>query len=54
MEDFDIQYKQVKEETERRAIKLAQLLISAGREEDLFRASENAKFREDLYQEFGL
>lgn len=54
MEDFESQYEVVKEETELRAIKLSQYLLKAGREDDLFKASENAKYREELYVEFGL
>ena len=54
MENFDQYYKQKKAEDERRAAKLAAALTRAGRQNELFKASANAKFREKLYQEFGI
>ena len=52
MEHFEEQYQRRKKRDNARAEKLAALLTHAGRQEDLFRAAENAKFRDQLYREF--
>lgn len=52
MEHFEKLYQKQKDRANARAEKLAALLTRAGRQEDLFRAAENAKFREQLYREF--
>lgn len=54
MEDFNTMYKAIREEEENRAAQLARILAKLGRESDVFRAAEDAEFREKLYQEFGL
>lgn len=52
MEHFEKLYQKQKAQANARAEKLAALLTHAGRQEDLFRAAENVKFREQLYREF--
>lgn len=52
MEHFEEQYQRRKNQDNARAEKLAVLLTHAGRQEDLFRAAENTKFRDQLYREF--
>ena len=53
-EDFEKQYKDRKDQEEERAAKLVAALTRAGRQNELFKASANAKYRELLYKEFGL
>lgn len=52
MENFEERYKQKKARTEERASVLARELMKLGREEDMFRAAQDAEYREELYQEF--
>ena len=54
MEDFEKQYKDRKDQEEERAAKLVAALTRAGRQNELFKAAANAKYRELLYKEFGL
>jgi hypothetical protein len=54
MENFEEHYKQRKAQEDERAAKLVAALTQAGRQDELFRASENAAYRNKLYQEFGL
>ncbi len=51
MEHFEKLYQKQKAQANARAEKLAALLTHAGRQEDLFRAAENVKFREQLYRD---
>jgi uncharacterized Zn finger protein len=54
MENFEEHYKQRKAQEEERAAKLVAALTKAGRQEELFRASESVAYRNRLYKEFGL
>ena len=54
MENFETVYKQKRDVIEERAAQLTRLLQQAGRESDLFRAAQDAEYREKLYQEFGI
>ena len=54
MENFEEMYKEKREHIEERAAQLTRLLQQAGRENDLFRAAQDAEYREKLYQEFGI
>ena len=54
MENFTEHYEKRKARAEERASALAQELMKAGRQEDLFRAAEDSGYREKLYQEFDL
>lgn len=54
MEDFAAAYQAAKDRAEAKASTLANALMKAHREEDLIRASEDAGYREKLYQEFHL
>ncbi len=54
MENFDATYQAAKDRAERKASQLANALMKAHRDEDLIRASEDAGYREKLYQEFQL
>lgn len=52
MENFEEQYRQRAAVSDARAERLVEALTQAGRQEDLFRAAENVKFRDQLYKEF--
>ena len=52
MDNFDEHYKKQKEETNQKAAELVRALTKAGRQEELFRASSDAHYRELLYKEF--
>lgn len=52
MEHFEEQYKARKKQENQRAALLVSALIKAGRQEELFRASESAAYRDLLYKEF--
>ena len=54
MESFEELYKASKEEDERKAAALVVALTRAGRQNELFKASANAQFREALYKEFNI
>jgi hypothetical protein len=54
MENFEEVYKQKMAKAEERASALARILMQEGREQDMFRAAEDAKFAEALYREFEL
>lgn len=54
MENFEEMYKQKWETIEERAAQLTRLLQQAGRESDLFRAAQDAEYREKLYLEFSI
>ena len=54
MENFEAMYKERREHIEERAAQLTRLLQQAGREDDLFRAAQDAKYREKLYREFNI
>ena len=54
MENFEEMYKQKRDAIEERAARLTRLLQQAGRENDLFRAAQDAEYREKLYREFGI
>lgn len=54
MENFEEQYKARKARAEERASALARILMETGREDDLFRAAEDVKYRERLYRELAL
>lgn len=54
MENFEETYREKKAKAEERASALARMLMEKGREDELFRAAEDAKYRERLYQEFAL
>lgn len=52
MENFEAQYKAHKSLADERAARLVVALTKVGRQEELFRASESAEYRELLYKEF--
>lgn len=52
MENFEEQYRQRTAVSDARAERLVAALTQSGRQEDLFRAAENVKFRDQLYKEF--
>lgn len=52
MENFEQQYRQREALSDARAERLVAALTQSGRQEDLFRAAENVKFRDQLYKEF--
>jgi hypothetical protein len=52
VENFEAQYKLHKKQEDQRAAKLVAALTRAGRQNELFMASESAKYRELLYKEF--
>ena len=52
MENFDEIYRASKKDDERKAAALVVALTRAGRQDELFKASENAQYREALYREF--
>ena len=54
MSEFEMQYKERQARAEERASALADKLMKAGRQEDLFRAAEDALYRDKLYAELGL
>ena len=54
MSEFEVQYKERQARAEDRASALAQELMKLGRQEDLFRAAEDASYREKLYVELRL
>ena len=54
MSEFEVQYKERQARAEERASALAQELMKSGRQEDLFRAAEDASYRDKLYAELGL
>ena len=54
MDNFNEHYKKRKEDADQKAAELVQALTKAGRQEELFRASSDAKYRELLYKEFHL
>ena len=54
MENFDEQFRQRKADADQKAAELVRALTKAGRQEELFRASSDAQYRELLYREFNL
>lgn len=54
MDNFDEHYKQWKADADQKAAELVRALTKAGRQEELFRASSDAKYRELLYKEFNI
>lgn len=52
MNNFDDFYKMRKAQADERAAKLVVALTQAGRQDELFRASESAEYRDLLYKEF--
>lgn len=50
--NFEEEYAKRKAQADNRAAKLVSALMKAGRQEELFRASESAEYREMLYKEF--
>ena len=54
MENFDEHYKQRRNDADQKAAELVRALTKAGRQEELFRASSDAHYRELLYKEFNL
>ena len=54
MENFNQYYKQKKADDKERASRLVAALTRAGRQNELFKASANAQYREKLYREFGI
>jgi len=52
MSEHEMQYKKRQARAEERASALAGELMKSGRQEDLFRAAEDAEFREALYREY--
>ena len=54
MENFEKQYQARKDREEERAAKRVAAMTRAGRQNELFKASANAEYRELLYKEFGL
>ena len=54
MENFTEMYKEKREHIEERAAQLTRLLQRVGREDDLFRAAQDAAYREKLYREFDI
>lgn len=54
MENFTEHYKTRKAKAEERASALAMELMKTGRQEHLFRAAEDAEYREALCLEFNL
>ena len=52
MNDFENLYRLRKAQANERAARLVVALTKAGRQEELFRASESAEYRELLYKEF--
>ena len=54
MKNFNEHYYQRKKEADQKAADLVRALTKAGRQEELFRASSDAKYRELLYKEFNI
>ena len=54
MEDFERIYQERKRREDERAAKLVAALLRAGRQNEMYKASANAKYRELLYKEFGI
>ena len=52
MENFEQQYRQREALFDARAERLVAAVTQSGRQEDLFRAAEIVKFRDQLYKEF--
>ena len=54
MENFNQFYQKHKSQEDEKAAKLVVALMRTGRQNEMFKASANAKYREKLYKEFGI
>ena len=54
MEEFERMYEEKKRREDEKAAMLVAALLREGRQNEMFKASANARYRELLYKEFGI